>query len=1248
MAETFDGSVKINTQLDNSGFDKGSKELAAAIRELSAEVKAMGATLKNAFDGYAKAVQTAVSANGGMQQSTAVTDDKVQELKSDIDEIKTAVTQLKAAGSEQAVTFNQPKKQTSELTSSITTLQRQVNSLPAVAQKAAEGNEAATAKLRTGYRSATDRLQELKKELDEVGKQKIPTEHFQWLTKEIEKANQAVGRFLDKQEKMKAMGVSPDSKAYRANEYELKNANAWYNDKVNEREGMLSDGTAYTTRSQTQLFQDEQTKLAQIEQQLERIRAIAPRAFQSIFASLAKKVGSGLLTTLKSVTTNAMKAATALGKMAAKGLASGISKVGSAIASIGRHSKSSRKGLAGGLKMLIRYGLGVRSVYVLINKMRRALMASFKSLAQYDPEFNGVMSSFIGSLKQLSNAFAAAFAPVLQAVLPALTAFINGISEGVNRLGALISALMGKASFTKATKVQYDYAAAQNSTASSASKATGALNKEAKAAKKVKTNLMGFDQVNILSKDDEDSDSGSGSGFASSPFDSQTAGFADALSEMWKKADFTQLGKMLGEKIKAGLGAIPWAKIKKSLSKVAKSIATFLNGFLEVPGLFAAIGTTIAEALNSAFTYVDSFVTSFHWASLGKAIRDGVVSFCQGIDWSLVFHTLSTLGKGLATTLNESLGDPEIWTNAMTVLSNGLNAIVLGASQFLQTLDWGSIGLGIAAGLNTAIATINWTEISTMLISGFNGVFDLWFNFVTTFDFWSFGNSIGTSLSNAIVGINWGEGGFSVGQTITGLFDTLNGFIAGVNWSALGRSVIDAIAGFFLGFEWSSVGEYISGCFRSLLEFLNGAMSEINWGEVGDYILGAIADFFTSFDWAGVCEEVGKLIANAFKAVFDLGGWAISKIIEACGNIAQGGLQGILDGFANIGRWIVDNIFDPFIQGFKDAFGINSPSREMAKMGGYLISGLYQGLKDKIDGVGNWIRQNIFDPFINGFKSLFGINSPSTVMAEQGGYLIAGLKNGCSDAFYMITDFFSGIGSAISNTVSELGSWWSGIGSDIVAGIQNGLDGSWDNVINSCMNWCGNLWDNIVDFFGIGSPSKLMRDTVGRWIPAGVAVGIDQAADTAVQSVTSMAQAISDEAAESSAIMPIETSFGQAASGLDGVLNVFSDKVVSGFQAMISALNALVSDVSFGLPAMATGSITPYSVSSGRSGSNAQDVAEALSASDSSITREELRDLLIDLGQKIEGISFYIGDENIARHANKGNIRLNQRFKTTG
>lgn len=65
------------------------------------------------------------------------------------------------------------------------------------------------------------------------------------------------------------------------------------------------------------------------------------------------------------------------------------------------------------------------------------------------------------------------------------------------------------------------------------------------------------------------------------------------------------------------------------------------------------------------------------------------------------------------------------------------------------------------------------------------------------------------------------------------------------------------------------------------------------------------------------------------------------------------------------------------------------------------------------------------------------------------------------------------------------------IGMNIVQGIWSGISNGLGWIKNMISGWVGNVLDFIKRVFKIGSPSKLMADEIGRWIPAGIAVGIE-------------------------------------------------------------------------------------------------------------------------------------------------------------
>lgn len=114
-------------------------------------------------------------------------------------------------------------------------------------------------------------------------------------------------------------------------------------------------------------------------------------------------------------------------------------------------------------------------------------------------------------------------------------------------------------------------------------------------------------------------------------------------------------------------------------------------------------------------------------------------------------------------------------------------------------------------------------------------------------------------------------------------------------------------------------------------------------------------------------------------------------------------------------------------------------------------------------------------------------NLPSIISA--GFELVVSLITGLGNA---APNLFAGGVSLIKNVWNAVKSidWWQ-VGSDIVRGLINGIGAMAGALWNAARSIASSALSAIKSFLGIASPSKVMRDQVGKWIPSGVAVGIE-------------------------------------------------------------------------------------------------------------------------------------------------------------
>lgn len=159
------------------------------------------------------------------------------------------------------------------------------------------------------------------------------------------------------------------------------------------------------------------------------------------------------------------------------------------------------------------------------NAMVAGMRKGFESLVKYSDSYANSVQTLKNAQATLGNSFAAAFAPIIQTVIPYLVELINWVNRAVNALGQLFAYLSGKSTWTKATQVQNGYNDALNGTAGAAKKALGALAK--------------FDDLDVLQKKEESSGGGGGGaadgGFEEVPIDSDIKKFGDKLKDILSK-----------------------------------------------------------------------------------------------------------------------------------------------------------------------------------------------------------------------------------------------------------------------------------------------------------------------------------------------------------------------------------------------------------------------------------------------------------------------------------------------------------------------------------------------------------------------------------------------------------------------------------------------------------------------------------------------------------------------------------------
>lgn len=741
-------------------------------------------------------------------------------------------------------------------------------------------------KLQSQIDNAVNNVDRLTRYLEKLNNTKLPTERYVALSAQIKETQSRLERFQEKQKYLSDYG-NEATPAYSRVTKQIADAESSLSAMRSEMQVLVDSGKAFQLDDEEIRKTTEELAKAKSE-----LRSLVSK--QDEMGKKNIKVSDGL-----------------------RSISAGLKKIGSlgvrAFSGMNRHVNKSGgllSGVAAKIKSMAMSLLVFNWITKGFNAMVSGMKDGFKNLVQYSDEYNRSISSLQSANLQLKNSFAAAFAPIVQMVIPYLVQLIGYVTSAVNAFAQFIAVLGGKTTWTRATKVQQNYAASLNGTAAAAKKATGAL--------------ASFDEIEVLNKKDN---SGSGGGInPGNMFEEVPVG---KLSDFWKKlldalkkGKWYELGKFLGEQLKKALDNIPWNEIKEKARNVGKNLADLINGFIEVEGLGYSIGRTLAEAFNTGFEFLNSFVHEFHFDSLGRFLAETFNGLFENIDWPLIKDTFVTGAKGLADLIN-NFDQYFHWDNISDTISNGLNTLAETIITFFETADWLDIGKNVGEQLIKSIEKTDWESV---------------------------GRAIGDMLHSAV------------------LF--LAGALSKWDWSVISDALKDLVKGFFSAFDNDDLPENIKKI-ADAIELFGIAVAGIVVLEGLAGMVKNVKDFFKLFAGGTAATEI-ETTATAIGGLSTalgvlagilageaigkrLGAWLFPDMREEYENFKFLGDGGLLDQlFGNI-DWYN---FEEVKQNFKElgnAWKLMAEDIKQNPLGGIIASGFtnigFDRLKEELDGV---------------------------------------------------------------------------------------------------------------------------------------------------------------------------------------------------------------------------------------------------------------------------------------------------------
>lgn len=487
------------------------------------------------------------------------------------------------------------------------------------------------------------------------------------------------------------------------------------------------------------------------------------------------------------------------------------------------------------------------------------------------------------------------------------------------------------------------------------------------------------------------------------------------------------------------------AKIMSNSDPITKATTSIKNSMISIGEVAMPVVAKIAEAVSKV---------AQKFQELPGPVKKGVLVFA-GIT-AILAPVLLFVGKLLTT---------------------------FGMLKFM--LDAAGLSIGaIAAPVGIAIAAIaaiiaigvllykNWDTIKAKAYQIGEGIKQAW-------------EGVKNFFSGLWEGIKSGFTGFltSIGQGFSNLWTSIStGF----------TNFISSIGTFFTSLP-TTISSGLQAVITSVITW--GANLVTTIGTIGSNFVSGIVYFFTDLPYK-VGYELGELLGTVIK------GWEniISTTIEMVPKIIDGAVKFFSELPDKIGHFLteswdnVKNWSTNMINSAKELGSnfINSIASFFTQLPGEIsdfLNSAWNNTKKWTINMVSSIRQmgtNVVNTVVQFFSQLPGrvagfLNNVITSTARWANNMITTARRGATNFFNNVVDGLKGLPSRMLQ-----------IGDDIVTGLWNGICNAGQWLYNQVYDFAKGILDGMTSALGIGSPSKESENEVGRWIPAGVAVGIDK------------------------------------------------------------------------------------------------------------------------------------------------------------
>lgn len=534
-----------------------------------------------------------------------------------------------------------------------------------------------------------------------------------------------------------------------------------------------------------------------------------------------------------------------------------------------------------------------------------------------------------------------------------------------------------------------------------------------------------------------------------------------------------------------------------TLGKIPGAVSSISGGMTKLGAAIGGITAPVAAVIAIIAALVAAFATLWKtneefrnkMTSIWNEIKETIGGFCDGI-----VERINSLGFDFQN-ITEVLWS--IWKGFCDLLA----PVFTGVFQYIA--DTIGVVLDVILGIFDVFISIfkgdwegAWEAVKGIFLSVWNYIKD-WFTNIL--------NTIGGVLDAVCgwFGTTWENTWNNIKQFFIDIWNGIVNFFSNVI-SSIKMAVsnfITTIVNFFAQLP-TNIANFITNAYNSVVTWVSNMIAKAR--EMGQNFLNAVVEFFTNLPY-----KVGYFIGNTLTNVVL---WA-SNMVTKAREMGTNFLNNVVAFFTQLPGKVLQFITSALNNVQTWATNMANKAREMGtnfinnvvSFFTQLPGKIQQFLSSALTNVQNWatnIANKAREAATNFLNNV--VNTITQLPGKIKLYLDSAITNLTTWVTQMGQKGKEAVNSLINNVTSAasgIASKVMSIGSDIVSGVWQGIKNAKDTFVSNVKNFFSGIVDGVKDVLGIGSPSKVFRDEVGRWLPPGVAQGFEAALPAAMKTM---------------------------------------------------------------------------------------------------------------------------------------------------